>query len=170
MTGNEAQNLLETLQWKALSGLFYHQRTASLLQTQSRVAQLLNIALSTGAIATFFETSIDPILKIGIPTALAVVNAYTIAFDISNRSYGHLDLAREWRDQLNCVNEALHSASDEEKISQLVLCEIKDAEIDKREPPPNYRLGQWSQLKAARALGLKAPRRPILLRVTSFWW
>lgn len=176
---SDIDEYLKNLQWKALSGIFYHSDIARNLQFQNKIIQLLNISLSTGTIATFFDkpdsnsanNDLILIVKISIPAALAIVNSYSIAFDISNRSYQHLDLAKDWRDQLEIVIAGIQESEEKKKKEILDNCKKRDAEIDKREPPLKYRLGIWAQHKAAKALGFKSGGdRGFFLKLFSFWW
>jgi hypothetical protein len=164
--------IYRSLLWKAQSGIFYHDKMTKSLQWRNRLATLLNLFLSAGAVVSLLDLNLIPIpnITLWISIVLALVNSYVLAFDLNNRTTTHSDLTRDWIDQKRDIEAAALIGDENKRMLQIQECKKKESEIDKKEPPLNSRLGYWAQLKSARALGLENPDMPWFVKLTSLHW
>lgn len=162
--------IYHSLLWKAQSGIFYHDKMTKRLQRRNRVGTLLNLFLSASVVVSSLDLIPIPHITLATSVALAMVNAYVLAFDLNNRVTIHSDLTRNWIDQKEKIEAIALVTNTKEKMIRIQDCKRRDAEIDKQEPPLHTRLGYWAQLKAARSLGREDPDMPWIVKWTSFHW
>lgn len=151
------------LAWKAQAGILYHQRLAKRysILVKSHASFTLAFGMVGVASLTANATTLSGYNVAWLPETsaaiIAVSSALVLGFDVANRASKHADLARDWIDQHSRIETIWRDSNQRNKLQEFLTCDVRQREIDAREPPTKSRLAHWAGLKAAQILGLQNP-------------